>query len=255
MLNIGLHGASGRMGREILKVMDINESFYSLAFTKSNRPCDLRYEVLNFSEINRKVDVVIDFSSPEGVMTSLDWCLLNKVALVVGTTGLSVDELNRLEESSKLIPILVSPNMSLSVNALFSMSKKMASVLPNAEVEIFEAHHRYKKDSPSGTALKVGECVASGRGDDFDSVAVFNRARVSDSIRKPNEIGFSIMRAGDVIGKHTVSFFMNGEELSITSEITDRRSFAEGALLAADYLHRQNNGFYSMQDVLNLIDV
>lgn len=251
-INIGINGASGRMGQEIIKIILKSSDLYNLKFAKSSKSLEKINTVVDFPCDSTDVDVIVDFSSPDATVLTVDWCVEHKIPLVIGTTGFSKSELELIGKAAEIIPILISPNMSLSVNVLFAMAKKIGAVLPCAEVEIYEAHHRYKKDAPSGTALKIGECVANGRGDNFDQVAVYSRDRVSESVREPREIGFSVMRAGDVIGKHSTLFFMNGEELSITSEITNRASFAEGALLAAKFVTNQHSGLYSMLDALNL---
>lgn len=251
-VNIGVNGASGRMGYEIIKIILNSPSLYNLKFAKSSKNLDVISSVRNFPEEFIDVHVVIDFSSPSATIETIQWCVANKIPLVIGTTGFSKEQIEFIQSQASIIPILLSPNMSLSVNVLFAVAKKVGAVLPSAEVEICEAHHRNKKDSPSGTALKIGEFIASGRGDDFEQVAVYNRDRVTENVRSQQEIGFSVMRAGDVIGKHSTFFFMSGEELSITSEITNRASFAEGALLAARFIINQPPGLYSMLDALNI---
>lgn len=251
-LNIGVNGASGRMGQEVIKAIEDNHGCYSLKFAKSSRLVSNRDYILDFPDSAFDVDVVIDFSLPFATIDVVKWCKSNKLPLVIGTTGFSKDEVKFIDDAAKHIPILLSPNMSLSVNVLFAMAKKIGAVLPNAEVEIFEAHHKNKKDSPSGTAIRIGECIANGRGECFEDVAVYSRDRIVDVTRNPKEIGFSVMRAGEVIGKHSTFFFMGGEELTITSEITNRKSFAEGALLAARFLKNKEVGLYSMMDALNL---
>ncbi|MDD3267307.1 MAG: 4-hydroxy-tetrahydrodipicolinate reductase [Burkholderiales bacterium] len=251
-LNVGINGASGRMGHEILKIILNNPSLYDLSFAKSSSVLDMVNFVADFPVNAENIDAVIDFSTPDATIKTVHWCVENKIPLVIGTTGFSKMELDFIEDSAKIIPILISPNMSLSVNVLFAVAKKLGASLPTAEIEICEAHHRNKKDAPSGTAIKIGEYIANGRGQDFEDVAVYHRDRISENIRNPKEIGFSVMRAGDVIGKHSTFFFMNGEELSITSEITNRASFAEGALLAAKFITNQGSGLYSMLDALSL---
>ncbi len=200
---------------------------------------------------DKEVKVVIDFSSPNGCVDAINWCLENNTPLVIGTTGLSDDQKKFINKASKIIPIVFAPNMSLSVNVLFAISNLVAKYLPHAEVEIIEAHHRYKKDAPSGTALGIGEAIASGRGQDLAEVAKFGRERHAEDIRNQSDIGFSVIRGGDIVGQHTAMFILDGEELSLSSNITNRKSFASGAILAARFLVEQSEAkLYTMQDVL-----
>lgn len=237
-MKIAVNGINGRMGQEIVGVISSDGDV-----------------VVDFNALddNNWADVVIDFSSPDGCMQVLKYCSKNNVPLVVGTTGLSDTQKEALESASKTIPIAFAPNMSLSVNVMFAMSKLVAKYLPDAEVEIIEAHHRYKKDAPSGTAIGIGEAIAIGRDQNFKEVAKFTRERHSENIRDKNEIGFSVVRGGDIVGQHTAMFILNGEELNISSMINNRKSFASGAVLAAKFLVKQTeNKLFSMQDVLGI---
>lgn len=252
MLKIGLHGASGRMGHEIAEIIKSAPQRYALSFSKVSEK-DLQDKTSHYTVFPEftTAQVVIDFTVPEASMELLTWCLKQKIGLVIGTTGFSPAQLEKIKQAALEIPILLSPNMSLSVNALFKLVENATRYLPQAEVEIIESHHRYKKDAPSGTGLRLGEVVATTRQQQFSEVAVFGRHGV-DNVRKPDEIGFAVVRGGDIVGKHTVSFILNGEELNLTSEITNRKSFAEGALVAAEYLVNKSPGFYTMNDVLGL---
>lgn len=253
-LKIGVHGASGRMGQEILAVINYTPAKYSLAFSKvsKNDAQDSSNYRVDFPA-QSSAEVVIDFSVPEATLELLEWCKKQKIALVIGTTGFNSGQLQLIEDAAKEIPIVMSPNMSLSVNVLFNLVNQVARSLSFAEVEVIESHHRYKKDAPSGTALRLGEAVANARGQNLTDVACFSRSG-TDNVRTPEEIGFAVVRGGDIVGKHTVSFICNGEELNLTSEITNRKSFAEGSLLAAQFVSKQLSGIYSMNDVLGLQD-
>lgn len=252
MLKIGLNGASGRMGTEILDMIRTEPEKYVLGFAKSNQNKAQNLKGITSFPISHTVDVVIDFSSPESSMEALYWCQHNRVPIVIGTTGFNDLQIKEINNISNDIPIVLSPNMSLSVNVLFSVVKLVSAYLPNAEVEIIESHHRNKKDAPSGTALRIGRSVAEGRGLDFNLVANYDRVKSSSGIRKPEEIGFAVIRGGDIVGKHTASFILNGEEFNLTSEITNRRSFAAGSLVAAEFIFDKANGLFSMSDVLNI---
>ena len=258
MLSIGFNGASGRMGQEIIARILAQRDIYSLNFAKVSiaEVQDLSQLNLGMSYVNQLPennlpDVVIDFSTPSSTLELINWCLLTKTPLVIGTTGFSEIQKEVIQKAASHIPIVLSPNMSLSVNVLFHLVATAAKSLAKAEVEITESHHRNKKDSPSGTALRLGEAVADARQQDFTQVAKFNRARV-ENVRKPDEIGFSVIRGGDVVGKHTVSFLCDGEELNLTSEITNRKSFADGSLSAARFIVTQSPSLYDMSDVLGL---
>ena len=164
----------------------------------------------------------------------------------------SIVNISLLKEASKSIPIIRAPNMSAGVNLMFSLARQIAKTLDEEfDIEIFEAHHRHKVDAPSGTALGLGEAAAQGRGVDFDKVKVLSREGITGE-RESGKIGFSTMRAGDIIGTHTVVFASQGEQIEITHKATDRAIFARGAVRAAIWISTQSSGLYSMADVLGL---
>ncbi len=251
MLNVAINGATGRMGKELLSIIE-EDNKYSLAFAKSQ---DVANGIINALPNNCIPDVVIDFSSPSSTLELLAWCVEQNVPLVIGTTGFNDEQLNVIQAASTHIPVLLSPNMSLSVNVLFKVSQLVARSLSDSEVEIIESHHRFKKDAPSGTAIRLGEVIANSRGDNFVDVAKFNRTGVENETRYAKEIGFSVIRGGDIIGKHTAMFLTAGEELSLTSEITDRKCFATGALKAAAFIVNKKYGLFNMDDVLGLKNI
>jgi 4-hydroxy-tetrahydrodipicolinate reductase len=256
MLKIALNGASGKMGQEILKLLTAdNNSCVTFALSRSGKLSDStpNFYCQDFPNDNQlQTDVMIDFSLPQASLAALNWCVAQRVPLVIGTTGFSDNQLAQIAAASQQIPVLLSANMSLSVNVLFKVSALVAQALRHSEVEISESHHRYKKDAPSGTALKLGQEVAGARGLEFAKVAKFDRTGHDNSIRGADEIGFQVIRGGDIVGKHTVAFITDGEELSLTSEITNRSSFAHGAIVAAKFLVKQLPGQYSMCDALGL---
>ncbi len=194
--------------------------------------------------------VALDFSTAEAVSVHAQACAAAGVPLLVGTTALTPDGRAALDQAAALIPILLAPNTSVGVGVLAELVRVAGRALPGSfDVEIHEAHHRMKRDAPSGTALKLGEIVALARSQDLAEVAVYDRheARVP---RTPGSIGFSVVRAGDIVGEHTVIFAGAGERLEITHRATDRDVFARGALRAAEWLRSRAPGLYSMQDVL-----
>ena len=202
--------------------------------------------------VNNKPNVVIDFSTPESTMRMLKHCANNKIGVVIGTTGFKDNQLNIMRHYSEKIPILLSANMSLGVNKLFSLVTETCKILGNGyDVEILEAHHKHKIDAPSGTALHLGKIVAENMGfpDPVKTSFCFSRANRQSS-RKNNEIGFSSIRGGDIVGKHALLFIANGETLEITHTSSSRASYATGALAAAQFVSKQKKGFYEMKDAI-----
>jgi 4-hydroxy-tetrahydrodipicolinate reductase len=194
--------------------------------------------------------VAVDFSLPQCVAANACACAQAGVPLLVGTTGFDAAARASLEAAAVVIPILIAPNTSVGVSAVAKLVK-MATLALGAgfDVEISEAHHRTKRDAPSGTALALGEVVAAARGVKLADVAVFER-HGSAAARRPQDIGFSVLRAGDIVGEHTVTFAAAGERLEITHRATDRITFARGALRAAGWLAGRPPGLYGMADVI-----
>ena len=185
-------------------------------------------------------------------MDHLVYCRANNKAMVIGTTGLSVDQEQSLQAAAADIPILFAPNMSVGVNLCLKLLEDAARVLgDDVDIEITEAHHRFKKDAPSGTALKMGSVIAETLGRDLEECAVYGREGVSEE-RDRKTIGFSTIRAGDIVGDHTVTFASLGERVEITHKASSRMTFASGAVRGAQWIVAQENGLYSMRDVLEL---
>lgn len=204
------------------------------------------------SELPDAADVVIDFSVPEATRKLLPQCIARKLPLVIGTTGLSADDLAAIGEASHSIPILQAPNMSLGVNLLFALAGQVAKQLGDEyDIEIVETHHRFKKDAPSGTALGIAESICKATGRDMDNDLAHGR-HGGDCERTRREIGMHALRSGDVVGRHTVSFGALGEELSLAHTATSRDVFVRGALHAAAWLAAKGPGRYGMADVLGL---
>jgi len=196
--------------------------------------------------------VLIDFTRPEGTMRHLEACLKHARALVVGTTGLSDSEKKRISEGAKRIPIVMSPNFAVGVNVLFKVAETAARALGEAyDVEILEAHHRHKVDAPSGTALKLGEIIASALKMNFPSAAIHGRH--GDTGERPvRQIGFHAVRGGDMVGDHSALFIGTGERLELTVRSQSRMTYASGAVRAAKWLRKRPAGLYDMFDVLGL---
>jgi len=198
----------------------------------------------------RDAAVAVDFSLPQCVGVVARACAEARVPLLVGTTGFDGATRAVLAAAAAAIPVMIAPNTSLGVNLVARLVKLAARGLgPAYDVEISEAHHRMKRDAPSGTALALGEVVAAERGRQLADVAVFER-HGSDAQRKTGDIGFAVLRAGDIVGEHTVTFAVAGERVEITHRATDRITFAHGALWAAAWLAGRPPGLYAMDDVL-----
>jgi 4-hydroxy-tetrahydrodipicolinate reductase len=196
-------------------------------------------------------DVLIDFSLPDGFREALAECVGRGLAMVVGTTGLSDGDHAAIDEAGKVIPVLQAPNMSLGVNLLFALAARTARQLgDDYDIEIVEAHHRFKVDAPSGTALGIARAICDATGKDMNRDLVHGRE--GESPRQRGQIGMHALRLGDVVGRHTVSFATLGEELQLTHNATSRDVFARGALRAAQWLAGKPAGRYGMADVLGL---
>lgn len=197
-------------------------------------------------------DVVIDFTRPEGTLAHLAHCERLGKAMVIGTTGLGEREKAAIGDAAKKIPIALSPNFAVGVNAVFKLAETAARILgDDFDVEIVEAHHRQKVDAPSGTALKLGEIVASALGRDLGKVAKHGREGDTGA-RPPKEIGFHALRGGDIVGEHIVVFAGVGERVEVSVRSQSRMTYALGALRAAKFLSGRKPGLYSMEDVLGL---
>ncbi|MBV7502797.1 4-hydroxy-tetrahydrodipicolinate reductase [Achromobacter sp. ACM05] len=197
-------------------------------------------------------DCLIDFTRPEGTLKHLEACVKHGVKAVIGTTGFDDNGRAAIEVAAQKTAIVFAPNMSVGVNATLKLLDMAARIL-NAgyDVEVFEAHHRNKIDAPSGTALKMGETIASAWDVALPDVATWSR-HGDTGVRKPGTIGFSVLRGGDIVGDHTVSFCGIGERIEITHRSSSRTTYAEGALRAARFLDGKSNGLYDMQSVLGL---
>ena len=259
-------GAAGRMGGTVIRTIQEAEGIEVVgAVERSDHPFLNRDigEVTGLGEIGVPLvgdleraievgEVVIDFTNPGAALRSLEVSARRSVAAVIGTTGFTPQQMDKVGELAKKTRCVLSPNMSVGVNLMFKLVGEIASILGEEyDVEILETHHRFKKDSPSGTAMKLGEIAASALNRDFQQVGVFGRKGVIGE-RKPQEIGMQVMRAGDVVGEHTVIFGGLGERLELTHRAHSRDNFARGAVRAVRWVITQPNGLYDMGDVLGL---
>jgi 4-hydroxy-tetrahydrodipicolinate reductase len=266
MTNIIVCGATGRMGSRITALSKDYENLKLIgAIEKKGHEFigkDIgsilgigeRGVILNdnLESIIDKGDVVIDFTSISSTLNHVKITKRYNKAMVIGTTGFSKEEIELIKDASKDIPIVLAPNMSVGVNLLLKILKDIAVVLADEyDIEIIEAHHRLKKDAPSGTAMKMAQVIAEAIGRDLDNVAVYSRKGLIGE-RTKNEIGIQTIRAGDIVGEHTVLFGGLGERIEITHRASSRDTFARGALRAASWIYGRKPGLYDMQDVLGL---
>ena len=243
MTKIAITGSNGRMGQALIEAVKLNPSVSEGSII--NRGDDIKRVLKDF-------DVLIDFTRPEATLDALLTCQSAGKAMVIGTTGFSDDALKVIDQASSDIPIVFAPNMSVGVNLTLKLLETTAKVIgTDSNIEIVEAHHRHKVDAPSGTALKMGEIIANALGRDLSECAVYGREG-KEGPRDRQTIGFSSIRGGDVVGEHTVTFFMEGERVEITHKASSRMTYANGAVKASQWLTNQPNGLYSMQDVLDL---
>ena len=243
MTKIAITGSNGRMGQALIEAVKLNPNVSEGSII--NRGDDIKRVLKDF-------DVLIDFTRPEATLDALSTCQSAGKAMVIGTTGFSDDALKVIDQASSDIPIVFAPNMSVGVNLTLKLLETTAKVIgTDSNIEIVEAHHRHKVDAPSGTALKMGEVIANALGRDLSECAVYGREG-KEGPRDRQTIGFSSIRGGDVVGEHTVTFFMEGERVEITHKASSRMTYANGAVKASQWLTNQPNGLYSMQDVLDL---
>jgi len=264
-VKVAILGCSGRMGRNLIQAAHEHESIElvggSVRTSSSFAGFDLgelagigAIGVATSTELSQLSDaeVFIDFTSIETTLENINWCQQNKKALVIGTTGFSDVQVQLIEKAGELMPVVLAPNTSVGVNLMFKLLEVTAKAIGDyTDIEIFEAHHRFKKDAPSGTAVKMGQVIADTLGRDLNKCAVYGREGISDE-RDSNTIGFATVRAGDIVGEHTAFFADLGERLEITHKASSRMTFALGAMRAAFWLSEADNGFYDMQDVLGL---
>lgn len=229
------HGAVGKPVRQF--VPSANDGL-----TVSDKP----------SDVIKQAQVVIDFTAPEATVEHCKLCASKGVSMVIGTTGLTAEQTQTIRSHGSTIPIVMSPNMSVGVNVLFKLVEYATKLLGSEfDAEIVEAHHRFKKDAPSGTAIKLGQVIAQARSLEWEKVANFARHGIIGE-RKKEEIGIQTVRAGDIVGEHTIIFGSLGERIEITHRAHSRDNFARGALRAARWILNQRPGVYDMHDVLGL---
>jgi 4-hydroxy-tetrahydrodipicolinate reductase len=253
-IKIGILGISGRMGQAIVESIAKNPCAELVGGTVRTTDYKISDYFLTTSakELAEKSDVLIDFANPSALQSHLIVALDSKKPIVIGTTGFSLDTENFMHQVATEIPVLQSGNMSLGVNVLAKLVRQTASILnEDWDIEILEAHHRHKIDSPSGTAIMLGKAAAEGRDINFNDHKVLSREGISTP-RNRGDIGFATIRAGSIVGDHSVLFAHDNEMITLSHKAQDRTIFANGAVYAAEKLVNFPAGFYTMQDILPL---
>lgn len=260
MISVAVMGAHGRMGQSVLAGLHADPNFELVAAlvregsehagqaVGTHAPTQ-RY-VTEVNQALQQADVVIDFTAPESTLATAELAALHQVPMVIGTTGFDAAQLAQLQAYAQTLPMVVAPNMSIGVNLMWHLVAQAAAVMgAESDIEISETHHRDKKDSPSGTALKLGSVIAETLGWPLDEVACMGRDGINGA-RPQRQIGFHALRGGDVIGDHTVLFAADGERFEVTHKASSREIYVKGALKAAAWLQNKPLGWYDMKDVL-----
>lgn len=265
-LKIGIVGAGGRMGRQLIQAVNNAEGVELGAAFERKGSSLVGSDAGELAGIGAngvivaddlasqatKFDLLIDFTRPEGTLEHLAFCLQNGKKMVIGTTGFDDAGKAAIQAASEKIGIVFASNYSVGVNLVFKLLEKAAKVMGDyCDIEVIEAHHRHKVDAPSGTALSMGEHIAKTLGRDLKTHGVFAREGITGE-RKRDEIGFATIRAGDVVGEHSVWFADEGERVEIAHKASSRMTFANGAVRAAKWLQTKQNGLFDMTDVLDL---
>ena len=266
MSNIAVIGAAGRMGKALIEAIAATEGAHLSAALEHPDSSLIGADAGELAGIGRNniqvvaslhdvaddFDVLIDFSIPAVTAANAAFCLEHGKKMVIGTTGLDDNQLQQVQMASQTNAICMASNYATGVNLCFKLAELAASVLGDeVDIEISEAHHRHKIDAPSGTALSLGESVASALGRDLKDVAVYGREGQTGA-RDRQTIGFATVRAGDIVGDHTVLFAAEGERIEITHKASSRMAFTRGAVRAAKWLTTKESGLFDMQDVLGL---
>ena len=256
-------GAAGRMGKRIISLVIDADQFEIIAGVERKNHPDAGKDagiLAGTGPIGINIDdaypagasVVIDFSQPAAADKTIDYCLENRAALILGTTGLSDQQLAGIKTASRKIPLIYGTNMSVGMNVLFNLVGKAACMLGEEyDVEIIEQHHRFKKDAPSGSALTLAENICKATGRDYPDCLMHGRSG-KDALREKGTIGIHAVRAGDITGTHSVIFGTAGETITLNHTANNRDNFARGALRAANWLIAKEPGWYTMADVLGL---
>jgi 4-hydroxy-tetrahydrodipicolinate reductase len=267
MMRIAVAGAGGRMGRNLIDAVSQSADSQLAAATERSDSSLIGSDAGELAGIGSlgvplspsldaaaAFDVLVDFTHPTVTTRHIDFCVANGRKLVIGTTGCDAALEEKIRKAAESIAIVYAPNMSVGVNLCLKLLQTAARVLgDDVDIEVIEAHHRHKVDAPSGTALKMGQVVAEALGRDLKDCAVYGREGQTGE-RERKTIGFETIRAGDIVGEHTVMFAGLGERVEITHKASSRMTFARGAIRAAEWLQTKEKGLFDMMDVLGLSD-
>lgn len=248
MIKVLVNGCNGKMGQEVIQQINNDNEFEVACGFDKEKIKEYNFNVYtDIKDIKEKIDVIIDFSVPKATMNILEFAKKNKIPIVIATTGLSKEELDTIKDNSKEIPIFQSVNMSFDISLMKKIVSEVARAIPDTDIEIIETHHNRKIDSPSGTALLLAKSIndALGNTKKYD----LNRFNKREK-RSKDDIGFSSIRGGNIVGEHTVSFFGEFETFEITHRAYSRGIFAKGALKGAKYIITQKNGLFTMDDIV-----
>lgn len=264
-MKLGILGANGRMGQFLIEasqqvelvtlgaaIVRANSPFFGEDAGRVARIGETGVSCTSLSSLDPDdADVLIDFTLPEALATNLDWCVQHNKPLVIGTTGLTQAQFDLIDNAANSIPVFWAANYSLGVNVMLSLVQQAAKALGSlADIDIIEAHHRHKLDSPSGTAIAIGEAIAQATDRNLNECAVYGHQTTTQS-RSRDDIGFAVVRGGDIVGEHTALFACDGERLEVTHKASTRMTFARGAVNAAVWLGKQTEGRYSMQELVS----
>jgi len=255
VIKVGVFGANGRVGKLLIDDLKTTEGIsLSSVYVRNSLNFSIDPSVLVTTDLKsflNSCDIVIDFSLPEACETLIEAAIKIPKPLVIGTTGFNAHQLNLLKQASESMPILYATNMSLGVALLNKLVYQASAALEGFDIEIAEMHHRHKKDAPSGTALTLGESCARGRGLDLDKVRVSGRDGIIGE-RSKDEIAVMALRGGDIVGRHTVGFYNDGEFIELNHTATSRNTFSKGAIRAAKWLVKKEVGLYSISYCLEI---
>ena len=247
MIKVLINGCNGRMGQVLVKEIDNFENLLLVGgFDINDNGLNTFPVYSNISDIKEKPDVIVDFSVPVASLNMLNYAVSSKTAMVIATTGFSKEELEIISEASKTIPIFKSSNMSFDINLMKKIVAEVALALKGNDIEIVETHHNRKIDAPSGTAITLADSINDALGGSMEYI--YNRHDIHEK-RKPNEIGFSSIRGGNIVGEHSVQFYGAHETFEIKHTSYSRDVFAEGAIKAAKFIVDKPNGLYNMDDL------
>jgi 4-hydroxy-tetrahydrodipicolinate reductase len=254
---VAIIGAAGRMGRELCQAALARDGIELVGGTEGPGAPEIdadlgelcgagKIGVVLTEDPPEGADVLIEFTTPEATVEHLSY----RKPAVIGTTGLGEEQRAKVQAAAGIVPLVLAPNMSVGVNLLHEVVRELSAKLSGYDVELVETHHRNKKDAPSGTAILLARAAAEGRGQDLEEVAVYGREGVAP--RQEGEIGIHALRGGAVVGEHRLIFYSEGEEVEVVHRALSRRTFADGAMRAAEFAATAKPGLYSMRDVLEL---